>query len=58
MESIMINETIKENKDGKIFIRIEDSLKKIIEERAKHEGRSLSNYIRRVLKEEFKKDNR
>jgi len=54
----MINETIKENKDGKIFIRIEDSLKKIIEERAKHEGRSLSNYIRRVLKEEFKKDNR
>lgn len=53
----MINETIDERKQTNVVVRLEDSLKKIVKEKAKMEDRSLSNYIRNVLKDKIEKDN-
>lgn len=54
----MINEIIDERKESNLVIRLEDSLKKIVKERARHDGRSVSNYIRKLLKEDVNNSNK
>lgn len=49
-----LNMASNELKTDKIFIKIEPSLKKIAEQRAAEEGRTLSRYIAELIKNDVK----
>lgn len=45
----------KENRDTRITVRVEESTKKKVEERAKEDGRTVSDYVYRLIQKELEK---